>query len=77
MVDLDYVFGVLLALAQLALPVIAIDAVLAYYTDISLLMGPTSILRQVTFFGGMIGVVDQLDWLVTERIPDLMDKAPW
>jgi len=69
MADFEYVAGVLLLLAQLALPVIAIDAVLGYFFSLELLSG---LLRQVTYLGGLVGVADQLYWLATDRVPALM-----
>ena len=69
MADPDYLAGVLLLLTQLALPVIAIDAVLGHFFSLELLSG---LLRQVTYVGGLVGVADQLYWLATDRVPALM-----
>lgn len=70
MADLDMTLNSLLYLAQLALAIIAIDAVLATYLDFSFLTG---IIRDITYLGGAVGVLDQLYWLFTQRLPELLD----
>lgn len=71
MTDLESAVGSLLALAQLALAVIAVDAVLGYWMDMAFLSGG---IKHFAYAGGLVGVLDQLYWLVTERIPKLMDS---
>lgn len=70
MTDIDMILSSLLGLAQLALAVIAIDAVLAAYLDFSFLTG---VIRDIAYAGGAVGVVDQLYWLATERLPELLN----
>jgi hypothetical protein len=70
MTDLDMALSDLLGLAQLALAVIAVDAVLANFLDFSFLTG---VIRQIAYAGGAIGLIDHVVWLLTERIPKLLD----
>lgn len=70
MEDIDMAFQSLLALAQIALAVIAVDAVSRYFLDFNFLTG---ILKQVAYAGALVGAIDQVAWLVTERIPKLLE----
>lgn len=70
MADIDMAIQGLLALAQIALAVIAVDAVSGYFLDFNFLTG---ILKQVAYAGGLVGAFDQLAWLVTERLPNILD----
>lgn len=58
----------LLGLAQIALAVIALDAVSAAYLDFSFLTG---FLRDFAYAGGLVGAIDQVYWLATERLPEI------
>jgi len=68
MVDIDISLEALLGLAQIALVVIAVDAVSAAYLDFSFLTG---FLRDFAYAGGAVGAVDQVYWLATDRLPKL------
>lgn len=58
----------LLGLAQIALAVIALDAVSAAYLDFTFLTG---FLRDFAYTGGLIGAIDQVYWLATDRLPEI------
>jgi len=58
----------LLALAQIAIAVVAADAVLGFYLDASFLSG---FLKSFAYAGAAVGTVDQVYWLVTSRLPEL------
>lgn len=60
----------LLALSQLALPVVGADAILSAYLDMGFLSG---MLRDFAYLGGAVGVVDAVYWLVTDRIPKVVE----
>lgn len=70
MTDFDMALQALLGLAQIALAVIGLDAVLGYFFDAAFLTG---ILKQFAYTGGLIGTIDQAYWLATERLPKLLD----
>lgn len=58
----------LLALAQIAIAVVAADAVLGFYLDMSFLSG---FLKNFAYAGAAVGTVDQVYWLATSRLPEL------
>jgi hypothetical protein len=60
----------LLVLAQLALPVVGADAILSAYLDMGFLSG---VLRDFAYLGGAVGILDTLYWVVTDRVPALVD----
>lgn len=68
--NLEAAKGFLLGLAQIALAVVAADAVLQAYFDLGFLEG---LVRDITYFGGLVGLIDQLYWLFTSRIPKLLE----
>ena len=70
MTDIDMVLESLLTLAQLALAIVGIDAITTAFLDFTFLTG---VIRQIAYAGGAVGVLDQLAWLATERVPKLLD----
>lgn len=70
MVKLEAVLLSLLALAQIAIAVVATDVVLGFYADASFLSG---FLKNFAYVGALIGIVDQVYWLVSSRLPKVAD----
>lgn len=70
MPDIDMALQSLLGLAQLAIGIVVIDALLGFYLDMSFLSGG---LKQFAYLGGAVGVIDHYLWYFTERIPNLVE----
>jgi hypothetical protein len=68
MADIETVLDYLLFLAQIAIAVVALDAVLGFYMDLSFLSG---FLKNFAYLGAAVGFLDQVYWLVTSRIEEL------
>lgn len=60
----------LLALANIAFAVVAVDAILAHYIDLGFLEG---LLRDITYLGGAVGLLHNTAWLVTDYIPSILE----
>lgn len=68
MADLETVLDYLLFLAQVAIAVVALDAVLGFYLDSAFLSG---FLKDFAYAGAAVGFLDQVYWLVTSRVEEL------
>jgi hypothetical protein len=66
----EKLFQGLLALAQIAIAVVATDAVLGFYLDMAFLSG---FLKSFAYAGAAVGTVDQVYWLISSRLPELSE----
>lgn len=64
----------LLGLAQTGLVVVGMDVSIAAFTGFSFLGQTPELFQNFTYFGGFIGALDNLYWLVTERVPKILEK---
>lgn len=62
----------LLGLSQLGLVVIGMDVSIAAFTGFSFLGQTPGLFQDFTYLGGFIGALDNLYWLATERIPEVI-----